>query len=81
MTVVHPVSFESNEVLSNAVVTTPEAISSENIVAENVVAEAPPSDLDIDTDRSAPATSAATIVRHFGLRSQERLPRYPGADP
>jgi hypothetical protein len=45
------------------------------------VPETPPSDLDIDTDRSDPTTSATTIVRHFGLRSQERLPRYPGADP
>jgi hypothetical protein len=48
---------------------------------DDPVPEAPPSDLEIDTDRSDPATSAATIVRHFGLRPQERLPRYPGADP
>ena len=37
MTVVHPVSFESNDV-----VTTPEVISTENITGENVV-EARPS--------------------------------------
>jgi len=44
------------------------------------VPESPPVDLEIDTDRSDPAASAARIVEHFGLRSQEPWPRYPGAD-
>ena len=42
--------------------------------------ELPPVDLEIDTDRSDPAASAQRIVEHFGLREQERRPRYPGAD-
>jgi hypothetical protein len=42
--------------------------------------EQPPVDLEIDTDTSDPASSAARIVQHFGLREQERWPRYPGAD-
>lgn len=42
--------------------------------------ESPPVDLEIDTDRSDPATSAALIVEHFGLRRQDAWPRYPGAD-
>ncbi len=42
--------------------------------------EEPPVDLEIDTDRSDPASSAARIVRHFGLVQQERWPRHPGAD-
>jgi hypothetical protein len=44
------------------------------------VPEQPPVDLEIDTDRSDPATSAARIVAHFGLRRQDRRPRFPGAD-
>lgn len=42
--------------------------------------EQPPVDLEIDTDQSDPATTAARIVAHFGLHEQERWPRYPGAD-
>ena len=42
--------------------------------------EAPPSDLEIDTDRSDPVSSAARIAAHFGLPEQDRWPRYPGAD-
>ncbi len=44
------------------------------------VPESPPAQLEIDTERSGPAASAALIAEHFGLRAQERLPRYPGAD-
>ena len=44
------------------------------------VPESPPVDLEIDTDSSDPAASAARIVEHFGLREQERWPRFPGAD-
>ncbi len=43
--------------------------------------EQPPIDLEIDTDRSDPATSAALILERFGLRPQERWPRFPFADP
>ncbi len=43
--------------------------------------EAPPVDLEIDTDRSDPAESAAWIVQHFGLQAQEPWPRFPFADP
>jgi hypothetical protein len=39
-----------------------------------------PVDLEVDTESSDPAASAARIVAHFGLREQERRPRYPGAD-
>jgi hypothetical protein len=42
--------------------------------------ESPPVDLEIDTERSDPAASAARIAAHFGLREQERWPRFPGAD-
>ncbi len=42
--------------------------------------EQPPVDLEIDTDQSDPASTAARIVAHFGLREQERWPRFPGAD-
>ncbi len=42
--------------------------------------EEPPVDLEIDTDRSDPASSAARVVQHFGLVQQERWPRHPGAD-
>jgi hypothetical protein len=37
-------------------------------------------DLEIGTERSDPVASAARIVAHFGLREQERRPRFPGAD-
>jgi hypothetical protein len=39
--------------------------------------EQPPVDLEIDTERSDPEASAATIVRHFGLSAQEPQRRYP----
>ncbi len=38
--------------------------------------EQPPVDLEIDTDRSGPAETAATIATHFGLRPQAPVPRY-----
>lgn len=41
------------------------------------VLEQPPVDLEIDTERSTPAESAATIAAHFGLPAQPRLDRYP----
>jgi hypothetical protein len=43
------------------------------------VPESPPVDLEIDTEASDPASSAETIAAHFGLREQERWPRYPGS--
>jgi hypothetical protein len=42
--------------------------------------EMPPVDLEIDTERSDPDSSAARIAQLFGLREQERWPRFPGAD-
>jgi chloramphenicol 3-O-phosphotransferase len=39
--------------------------------------EAPPADLDIDTDTSDPARSAAAIAGHFTLVPQRRPTRYP----
>ncbi|HEY6746653.1 MAG TPA: hypothetical protein VI357_13155 [Mycobacteriales bacterium] len=39
--------------------------------------EQPPADLEIDTDRSSPAESAAAIAAHFGLTAQPRTERYP----
>ncbi|MGY1808344.1 hypothetical protein ACI8AF_13320 [Blastococcus sp. SYSU D00669] len=40
-------------------------------------ADQPPADLEIDTDVSDPAASAARIVEHFALRPQPAAPRYP----
>jgi hypothetical protein len=39
--------------------------------------EQPPADLDIDTEQSDPAKSAARIVEHFGLSPAHRDDRYP----
>jgi hypothetical protein len=39
--------------------------------------ELPPADLEIDTGRSTPAESAATIAAHFGLTPQDPVARYP----
>jgi hypothetical protein len=39
--------------------------------------EQPPTELEVDTDTSAPATSAATIIERFGLRWQPAQERYP----
>lgn len=38
--------------------------------------EQPPVDLEIDTDRSSAAESAATIAAHFGLKPQAPVSRY-----
>jgi hypothetical protein len=39
--------------------------------------ERPPADLEIDTERSSPAESAALVVDRFGLTAQPARPRYP----
>ena len=39
--------------------------------------ERPPADLEIDTDVSSAADSAALIVQHFALTPAQAVPRYP----
>ena len=46
-------------------------------VAEEPPPEQPPVELEIDTERSSPDETAATIVRHFGLAPRARQERYP----